>query len=549
MLFVASQFSPSWSLRPTGKWPSEFKNDYPSNPQDYIKIALYGGSAGFGYLSERNMLAILEHDLKKIFPDKKFYVKTYANPGHPYHNVQASFARADIKLFDYLITYTGTNEGQVYLDSSGYFRKPEYKAAKYRNFSDDPIANLKIRPGYNSYGPVMKFIRNYSRLYSFSLAIIKKMSPAPIEPKLYHFWNFKVFSDEIIFPKIEVEKISTNLEQDFKELSLLAQENNKQIIHLTEVTNPFWKPGFSIFSSATSPQQKLEIEKNYNEAKKLFEGKKYAEAQKKLKNALAIDTEPAILHFYLGLTLIALNKVAEGKKELALAITLDPWNNRANSKIYEIEKNVALENPKHNTFLDATEDFHHLFEQGLNQQEIFSDFMHPSMLGHMVLANKLLCAISNKIDPTKSICRNISKIDAKKLLATYKEEMQVTPYETSENLFMSARFNIGMSDFVVAYPEDILIYGESFLEQFIESSEKNDDNMVRYIVFKALSVSKRGDYNKAIMILNDGINKYGKLIPAYLNQALNNGLFINEALANRGIIYDDKIKLFTRKSV
>ena len=62
--------------------------EYPKKPKEYFKIAIFGGSAALGYNSERGFCDILSYELRKRYPDIKFYIKNYAQCGYPFHRHQ-----------------------------------------------------------------------------------------------------------------------------------------------------------------------------------------------------------------------------------------------------------------------------------------------------------------------------------------------------------------------------------------------------------------------------------------------------------------------------
>lgn len=523
--------------------PQRTGNDYPKDPANTLKIAVYGGSAGSGYLSERKLSDVLKADLEQHYPGKKFYIKNFATPGHPFHKVQAEFLKEDIDNFDIFVTYTGTNEGQIYIDDSGYFRKPEYKAAQFKKFGDEK-SNLKLRHVDDVTG-FMAFLKYSSRLYNVSSVLVNRFKPKGKEQQLYNFWNFKEFSNDIIFPENEVENIYRNFENDLTQIAELISKKDKRLIMMAEITDQFWKPGFSIFSTKTTDEQKIQIQKLYNEATMFYEAKKYKESISKIKAALAIDHEPAILHHYLGLNYYYSGKKAEAKLELAESVAKDPWHAKANKLHYAIQEKLSKADPLHLSYVDPSEDFYRLYDLGLASPEIFSDFMHPNFLGHIVLGKNLLCRVRELIEAKKNICDDFLK-NPRDLLRAYQEKLNVTPFDQSENYFLSARFNIGMSDYVTAYPKDILDLGKYFLQKFYEYSDKSDLNAIRFSVFKALELSKSGKVEEAIAILNQALDKYQKQVTNFLNEALNNGLYINEAFSNRGIILNQAINKFEK---
>jgi hypothetical protein len=68
-------------------------SNYPANPDEYIKIAVFGGSAAAGEYAWRSFDTIVELELTNRFPSQKLYIKNYARSGYPFHRHQAEYVK------------------------------------------------------------------------------------------------------------------------------------------------------------------------------------------------------------------------------------------------------------------------------------------------------------------------------------------------------------------------------------------------------------------------------------------------------------------------
>ncbi|MGH9857236.1 MAG: hypothetical protein ACRD4B_05270, partial [Acidobacteriota bacterium] len=114
-----------------GRRCASMKNStYPSsNAEQYLKIAVVGGSAAAGLNAERSFVDFMEYELKRNLSGP-VYVKNFAASGYPFHRYEAEIIKNVIEDYDIFLIYEGNNEATNYIDDSGYFRKEEFKNAR-----------------------------------------------------------------------------------------------------------------------------------------------------------------------------------------------------------------------------------------------------------------------------------------------------------------------------------------------------------------------------------------------------------------------------------
>ena len=84
-------------------------NKYPKNPENFLKIAVFGGSSTEGQYIEFNYSNVISQDLKEI-TGSNIFVKNYGGSGESFHKEQAEILKKTIPFYDIFIIYSGNNE-------------------------------------------------------------------------------------------------------------------------------------------------------------------------------------------------------------------------------------------------------------------------------------------------------------------------------------------------------------------------------------------------------------------------------------------------------
>jgi tetratricopeptide (TPR) repeat protein len=250
----------------------------------------------------------------------------------------------------------------------------------------------------------------------------------------------------------------------------------------------------------------------------------------------------------LGSSYLMIKDIKKGREFLQKSVDDDGFPARALSSLREIEKSVSKKYDSL-SFADSVENFYNLLDTKASYKELFSDFQHPSFLGHIIIANNFLCKILElepfKSNPFNKDCLNLDSADLKSLVIHYKKELKVTDEDESRNALMIARWHIGMAE-VSAYPEDFLNAAQEYVSKFYEKSNKSLDDEVMKLVFSALIESQKdGDQQKALNL----INQAQELSPTHVNDILYNkrlgtGELFIDAFNKKGIFYASNKKTF-----
>lgn len=140
-------------------------------------------------------------------------------------------------------------------------------------------------------------------------------------------------------------------------------------------------------SDGTSAENQKEVKDLYNAGLYSYQRGEYQYALRSFDNALALDFEPAIIHFYFAKSYDALGDFGLAKYHYTVARDHDKFPHRATSQINTIIRNTA------STFNIQLADLDDLFQKQspnhLPGSNIFVDQCHPNSDGHKLIAEEL----------------------------------------------------------------------------------------------------------------------------------------------------------------
>lgn len=513
---------------------------YPAGPQNYIKIAVFGGSEAAGYNSEVGFTEILEYELKKRYPNLKFFIKNYAANSCTFHRSQAEVLKSVISKYDFFIVYAGNSEAWNYLDDVGYFRTGKYKNKKETPRPAD-LLNNKVT--------LLNFLETKSRIY----AVIQRLRLKFLKPHI----KSKIKSDEIHISKVfsefelsktlpedEILKIGINFKNDLEEIGRLADKYKKCVIILSIPINETCKPFFSAHRSGLSVKELEVFQKNYEQGLELYNHREFKRAIPYFLTANEIDSHVAILNYLLGYSYLMTKDIEKAHQFLIRSSDEDGLPVRALTSLRQIQKAIS-EKYASIDFIDIFQVFQELFNKGIKYSELINDVHHLSLLGHSIIANNLLYKLSRQ-DPFESYPNRYRSLDYKfadtsSLVSYYKKELNITNLNESQNAFNISRWYISMAS-LTAYPEDFLDAAQEALNEYYEMSNKTLNDKITIYVFQSLIECKRknADLEKAVSLVNQAI----ELSPIYtynlLSKTLGTGQLILDELNKNGVYFSGK---------
>ena len=442
-----------------GSFPPLVESDYPSSADDYVKIAIFGESAAQGHGAEKNFEAVLRDELPRCYPERKFYITNYARPGFTFHGHQAEIAQANIRRYEILLIYAGHNEHHVYLDSTGYFRKPEFKN----------VRTVRTMPG-DDMSLLRRLLDYHSRIYALITRYRQQQLDAAVAQAggtdVRHF--YPEFDREGVLPPAEREKIDAHFRADLEEIAHLAEQYGKHVILMSVPSNESYKPMFSVLNPAIPEEQRKNWQREYSAGLSLYHEGKFSEALEHFQMALAIDPGVAIVHYYTGMAYRAVGNGDESKKHLRLAIDSDGLPIRAPGSLFAIAKAVADKSPNVH-FCDMNAIFEKLVDRGYGWDELFVDIQHPSFTGHVAIALGFLGKIA-ELEPLKNPSNPIAHVDfdtanLRSLVAFYRRQLQISPLDELATAYNRISWFLHGAE-MSAYPEDFWKEAERNLAVF-----------------------------------------------------------------------------------
>ncbi|GEM_PF-3371460 len=521
--------------------------DYPDYPERYVKIAIFGGSAANGYNSERGFIDILQYDLQKKYPDKKFFIKNYAKLlGGPFHRYGAELVKKTIGKFDTFIIYAGDNEALNYLDSIGYGRDPKYKhisafGPPETMFDNNLITKLE----YHSL--LYAWVKRKTEFFTAKLAK-REDRPVRITQKRR---TPQEFEPEKLLPPDEIEKIYSNFKKDLEEIAALADKYNKTVIISNVATNESYKPFFSVHKPSLSDRALEDFNENYRQGLAEYERGAFESAISYFLKAKTIDDQPAILHYMIGSSYLFLGKLPESWPYFRESIDEDGMPLRSLGGLHKISEAVAQKN-EHVYYVDVINNFHKALTRAVSYEELFNDLHHPSLMGHVIIARTLLCEMEQlevfEGPSSPEFCVDFNSEDIRSMLAHYSNELKVSPSEKMNNAFMIARwhFNVATDS---AYSQDYLTVAENYIRRYQSFAPKNFDVKAVTLLYLALIETKRGNLSKVLYLANEALQS----APEYIEKTLygQEGLPARDNLIfgfeDVGITYSKDKRLFVRR--
>ena len=450
-----------------GKLPILVRINHPPNPNDVLKLAIFGESSAIGYNAEYGFENVLFYELGRR-RGRPLSIRNYARAGFPFHGYQAEIAKANIRRYDIFLIYAGHNEVHNYLDRVGKFRKPEFK--QHRTF--------QVMPG-DDWSLLRRMLDEHSRIYAFLWRYHQRSLDTAVDKA--GGWQVPLHVDEFmpegVLPADERRKIDANFRADLEEIGRLAQKYNKQVIIMSAPNCEDWKPMFSVRNSGLSKEASAGWWNEYSQGERLYREGNYHDALSHFQTAHALDGGVAILNYWIGMTLGHLGRLEESHRFLRLAIDTDGFPVRALNSLSAVEESVANQFPNVH-YCNMVETFEKLVERGCQWRQLFSDFQHPSFAGHVVIAHGLLSQIA-AIEPFGYQSLDLDSARLNQLVAFYHRELRLSPANQAGTALNRVIWACRTSE-ISAYPEEFLALAEKSLQLYYENTDKGSEAEQEY---------------------------------------------------------------------
>jgi len=488
-------------------------NNYPENPENYLKIAVFGGSSAEGTV-EFNFSNVIKDDLEKIF-GSNIFVKNYAVSGNSFHKEQAEILKKTISFYDIFVIYSGNNEWvNLYNQDCGIkkfniniqsCKKVDKKRNKKISLATEELYKKNIRK-FN----LFKFLESRSRIYAIIFKIeyhssnylFKKLTkntkkrvvsffqetgltrPAISEPN-------KVFSDKRI--KEIPKKFGNNLKEIIQEI----QKEKKFLIIVGVIGNELWPPYFSKHSDFLNRNDISILDSKLKDVENKIKNKNFLEAKKQIKEILINEVDHSYANFLMGKIDMYSGKVESSWSYFEKAVDEDGFPHRSLSKINLISKNLAKKNKGKVLYIDFPKVVRKLLSDDPSNNSIFVDWVHPSSLGHIIIGNLISCEIIKHIkfksNEEKYLC---SKIKENNNFETtynyYKKKFKITSSNIVETRKVIYRWAV-LSSRISAHPEYYYKIAQENIKYYYPHYESKKEQIVKYLVLSSFFEVAQGN--------------------------------------------------------
>ncbi len=248
---------------------------------------------------------------------------------------------------------------------------------------------------------------------------------------------FKIFSRRTqqvptatLMAKMVKEKTIPLDSQTFQIATKHFQENLRDIIRITRkrkvplllstlTSNLKDHPPFeSLFTEHLSQAQKESWYRFFRNGKKLQSEGKHLQAIDQFRLAAKLDTLPAMLHYYLAKSLLALKDTCAARREFEKARDLDALRFRAPTIFNKIIESLAEKYRVPLIRMDQV--FRKATPDGIPGQNLFMEHLHPNFNGYRLMAQTFFEAIQKNFP--KPVEFPVKNFPLRKVLDTYLED-------------------------------------------------------------------------------------------------------------------------------
>jgi tetratricopeptide (TPR) repeat protein len=466
------------------------QSDYPADPGSYVKIAVFGSSHGKGANSPISFVDVIRNELARRYPALKIYVRNYSREGQIFHGAEAEILKANLSRYDFFLVYEGTNEVHLYLDQTGYWRKPEFKDA----------TSFAFLPGEDG-SALDRLLDYHSRLYAFLVrwregAFKARESAAGGSQREV---RFREFENEGVLPPLEKERIAPRFKEDLEEIARSAERHGKKVLVMSQPSNDLWRPFFSVRKGGVPQSQDSSFVTSYRSGVEAYNAGRYEDALALLEKARAIDGGAAIVSYYIGMSHWALGHRKEAREYLDRAVSDDGHPIRPPRDLFVAAREVA-ERSKSVSFIDAVAVFRELVDRGMRQEELLADIQHPSFFGHILIGLLFTCKLA-ELPPfagagaAPSPCFDPRTIDAESLRARYRKELNITPAREGFAYFADADWNYKVGA-MSAYAEDFMAIAEKHMKTYLAMTPNDPQVKSNYDTWTRLIAERRASLKK-----------------------------------------------------
>jgi tetratricopeptide (TPR) repeat protein len=473
---------------------------------DTIRIAIYGGSSAAGYNSEASLDLIMTIMLSAAYPDLNFHITNFAGNGAPFHRHQAEQLKSSIQDFDVHLVYAGHNETANYYDDVGYWQDDKNKSQR------------SLQPFGESDFSLMEWFREKSRILAITEKLnVKYFRSSSTTPELLKFLPPRpaTFEQNKTIPPENLNNILINFEADLREISTKAEVIGNMVIFSNIPSHEEYAPLFSVHTPGLEEIELQRFQAFYDSGVDAYNLGDFTSAINDFLSASEVDDQPAILNYRLGRAHMELGNTDVGREYLRKSIDNDGLPLRAFSSLGDISQTVAKEfSGVH--FLDSVSNFRNALDSGLTNNDLFSDFQHPTAIGHSIIALGFIAEmqksgpLQGKVMKTKLPTLEPASLDE------FVTDLGVPNWFARHISYYRMRWHLFIGE-LAAEPAYYASQSNRYIDNLLELSEQQPEDLALASMFRAYVAAQLGDYAKAVDLAESSLDVSPSLVKNLLS--------------------------------
>ena len=391
--------------------------------ENEFRIFSFGGSSTHGrpFNAETAFPRFIEAGLSLIDPEKDY--KVINSGGISYASYRVASLMMEMLEYkpDLFIVYSGHNE---FLEERTY--------SHLKNISD---FRKKVQFYLNQLN-IYRIIRKYVLITKDKMGLGVqgiKTEKGLLPPEVDVILDRKDGIDLYTHDFSSKDEIFEHFEYNLKRMADIASSAGIPIIFMTLPSNiKDFSPFKTEVSYSLSEKKKRVLENIKFESEHLFSEGTLNQAFKEVEKGLEIDPNFSSLLYLKGKILLNKGMRKEARRAFILARDTDMVPLRATTRINNIIRDVAEE--EGTGFVDIERIFEKKSEDGISGNDLFIDHCHPTIDGHMIIAESLLDYMLKN-----GIAGGYKPYSRDKILAGYKEIVSSLP----DSYFSKGIGNVG----------------------------------------------------------------------------------------------------------
>jgi hypothetical protein len=494
-------------------WPNWriLNNTYPTDPENFLKIATFGGSSTEGASAARNFATAIDFLLREQ-TTQQVYVRNYGRGGAPFHRDQAEFARQLLPYYDIAVIYAGNNEWvNAYYESGGMpmFNIVEHNDPEPKRKQLLQSALHEIHNKFDLFG----YLDRYSRIYAISWKILEKIKPH-ISSALKESRGGIMSRKPVRRARPSEYKKATEetaismfgnlFADDLDSLRKQARKLKKTVIVVGINGDELWPPYFSVVPRTMAEKDVNQLNADLQRAESLINADAIDDAQLLLDNALEQAPKHAFANYLSGRLMLAKSDPQAAWKFLEIAVREDGFPHRALPVLNDVAAKIAAADTNDGfIFVDHVTLIRTLIAKGTPIRHLMADWMHPSTFNHVLIAYEVLCALSSTDKYSRMIKSEFCQLPAsssaaEKMRDDIHRRMVITTAERNRSMKAMYRWAVLLSR-LSAHPSAFYKFAEPSLQHQYPDAKSNAAVNARVQTLRAVFTALRGGTCRQIL--------------------------------------------------